>query len=49
MARARKPDPIGVVTFSGALAALIYALIKGDDKGWTSPESWAAWSPPWSC
>jgi EmrB/QacA subfamily drug resistance transporter len=37
MPRARKPDLIGVVTFSGALAALVYALIKGDSKGWTSP------------
>jgi EmrB/QacA subfamily drug resistance transporter len=36
MPRARKPDLIGVVTFSGALGALVYALIKGDTKGWTS-------------
>jgi predicted MFS family arabinose efflux permease len=28
---------IGVVTFSGALGALVYALIKGDAKGWGSP------------
>jgi predicted MFS family arabinose efflux permease len=34
MPHARRPDPIGVVTFSGALAALVYALIKGDQKGW---------------
>jgi len=33
---ARSPDPIGAVTFSGALAALIYALIKGNDVGWGS-------------
>src|SRR4051812_42959797 len=26
----------GVVTFSGALFCLVYALIKGNDKGWTS-------------
>ncbi len=36
MPHARRPDPIGVVTFSGALAALVYALIKGDQKGWTT-------------
>jgi EmrB/QacA subfamily drug resistance transporter len=30
------PDLIGVVTFSGALVALIYALIKGDADGWGS-------------
>ena len=33
---ARRPDPIGVITFSGALGALIYALIKGNAKGWGS-------------
>ena len=30
-------DPVGVVTFSGALGALVYALIKADEKGWGSP------------
>src|SRR6202012_1530510 len=35
---ARRPDYIGVVTFSGALGALVYALIKGNAKGWGSPE-----------
>jgi EmrB/QacA subfamily drug resistance transporter len=35
---ARRPDYIGVVTFSGALGALVYALIKGNSKGWGSPE-----------
>jgi EmrB/QacA subfamily drug resistance transporter len=35
---AHRPDLIGVVTFSGALGALIYALIKGDTKGWGSTE-----------
>ncbi len=34
---ARSPDLLGVITFSGALGALIYALIKGDAKGWGSP------------
>ena len=33
---AQRPDLIGAVTFSGALAALIYALIKGNSKGWGS-------------
>ena len=33
---APRPDLIGAVTFSGALAALVYALIKGDTKGWGS-------------
>ncbi|HXO10081.1 MAG TPA: MFS transporter, partial [Solirubrobacteraceae bacterium] len=35
---ARRPDLIGFVTFSGALGALVYALIKGNDKGWGSTE-----------
>src|ERR1700759_5782858 len=34
----RQPDYIGVVTFSGALGALVYALIKGNAKGWGSTE-----------
>ena len=29
-------DPIGVVTFSGALGALVLALIKVNEKGWGS-------------
>ncbi|MGO9956063.1 MAG: MFS transporter [Solirubrobacteraceae bacterium] len=33
---APRPDLIGFVTFSGALGALVYALIKGDTKGWDS-------------
>ncbi len=35
---ANRPDVIGVVTFSGALGALVYALIKGNTKGWGSTE-----------
>jgi EmrB/QacA subfamily drug resistance transporter len=35
---ARRPDLIGVITFSGALGALVYALIKGNSKGWGSTE-----------
>jgi EmrB/QacA subfamily drug resistance transporter len=35
---ARKPDYLGVITFSGALGALVYALIKGNAKGWGSTE-----------
>ena len=35
---ARRPDLIGVVTFSGALGALVFALIKGNSKGWGSTE-----------
>ncbi len=35
---ARRPDVIGVITFTGALGALVYALIKGNDKGWGSTE-----------
>jgi EmrB/QacA subfamily drug resistance transporter len=30
-------DPIGVVTFTGSLGALVYALIKANEKGWGSP------------
>ena len=36
MPGARRPDPVGVITFSGALGALIYALIKGNATGWGS-------------
>ena len=32
----RRIDPVGVVTFSGALGALVLALIKADSKGWGS-------------
>jgi EmrB/QacA subfamily drug resistance transporter len=35
---ARPPDLLGVVTFTGALGALVYALIKGNTKGWGSTE-----------
>ncbi|HET9103427.1 MAG TPA: MFS transporter [Solirubrobacteraceae bacterium] len=34
--RAAKPDLIGAITFSGALAALVYGLIKGNSTGWGS-------------
>jgi EmrB/QacA subfamily drug resistance transporter len=30
-------DPIGVVTFTGALGALVYGLIEANTKGWGSP------------
>jgi len=33
---AHRPDVVGVITFSGSLGALVYALIKGNDKGWGS-------------
>jgi predicted MFS family arabinose efflux permease len=33
---AHRPDLIGFATFSGALGALIYALITGNAKGWGS-------------
>ena len=29
-------DPVGVITFSGSLGALVLALIKADSKGWGS-------------
>ncbi len=35
---ASRLDLIGFVTFTGALAALVYALIQGNLKGWTSAE-----------
>jgi EmrB/QacA subfamily drug resistance transporter len=35
---ARHPDWLGALTFSGALAALVYALIQGESKGWSSTE-----------
>ncbi len=35
---AHRPDWIGALTFSGALAALVYALIQGNAKGWGSTE-----------
>jgi EmrB/QacA subfamily drug resistance transporter len=34
---ARRPDWLGFVTFSGALAALVYGLIRGNAEGWGSP------------
>ena len=34
---ARRPDLIGVVTFSGALGALVYALIKGNARAGGRP------------
>ena len=34
--QARRTDWAGVVTFSAALGLLVYALIRGTDKGWTS-------------
>ncbi len=33
---AHRPDLLGAVTFSGALGALVYALIKGETLGWGS-------------
>lgn len=33
---AHRIDPIGVLAFSGALGALVYALIKGNSSGWGS-------------
>jgi hypothetical protein len=33
----RRPDWIGFVTFSGALAALVFGLIRGNAEGWGSP------------
>lgn len=33
---ARRPDYIGMLTFSGALGALVYALINSESKGWGS-------------
>ncbi len=35
---ASRLDLIGFATFTGALAALVYALIQGNLKGWTSTE-----------
>jgi EmrB/QacA subfamily drug resistance transporter len=32
----QRVDPIGVITFSGALGALVLALIKADARGWGS-------------
>ena len=36
---AQRPDLIGVVTFSGALGALVYALIKGKSRAGARPRS----------
>ncbi|MGI8801003.1 MAG: MFS transporter, partial [Solirubrobacteraceae bacterium] len=35
---AHRPDWIGAIAFSGALAALVYGLIQGNLKGWRSTE-----------
>ncbi len=42
VAESRDPSPSGIdfpgaITFSGALALLVYALIRGNSDGWTSP------------
>src|SRR3954453_9042031 len=34
---ARRPDWIGFVTFSGALSALVFGLIRASAEGWGSP------------
>ncbi|ABK53853.1 major facilitator superfamily MFS_1 [Acidothermus cellulolyticus 11B] len=36
--RARGADWAGMLTFTVALAAIVYALIRGNEIGWTSPE-----------
>ncbi len=41
VARSKDPQPhrvdwVGFVTFSGSLFALVYALVRGNDKGWSS-------------
>jgi len=41
IARSKDPQPhrvdwVGFVTFSGSLFALVYALVRGNDKGWGS-------------
>src|SRR5919198_4393981 len=36
-ARAHRPDWLGFLTFSGALAALVFGLIRGNAEGWGSP------------
>ena len=33
----RRPDPAGQLLGIGTLATLVYALIEGESKGWTSP------------
>jgi EmrB/QacA subfamily drug resistance transporter len=35
--RAHRVDWAGMVTFTIALGALVYAIIRGNDSGWTSP------------
>ncbi len=42
VAESRDPSPSGIdfpgaITFSGSLALLVYALIRGNNDGWTSP------------
>lgn len=37
-ARARRVDPVGQVLVVVMLASLVYAIIEGPGKGWTSPE-----------
>ncbi|MGH9088387.1 MAG: MFS transporter [Acidimicrobiales bacterium] len=33
----RRIDWLGFATFSGALCCLVFALVRGNDSGWTSP------------
>ena len=35
--RSEHIDWIGFVTFSASLFVLVYALVEGNSKGWTSP------------
>jgi EmrB/QacA subfamily drug resistance transporter len=37
-ARPRRADPVGQVIIIVALASLVYAIIEGPRRGWTSPE-----------
>jgi EmrB/QacA subfamily drug resistance transporter len=37
-ARPRRPDPVGQALVIVSLAALVYAIIEGPNRGWTSPE-----------
>ena len=36
--RAAGVDWVGLITFSGSLCLLVFALVRGNDKGWGSPQ-----------
>ena len=48
-ARQRRYDPLGALTGTGGLVALVYAISQAPQVGWASAQTWPPWpSPPCS-